>query len=515
MGSIGKVRQGLIDGEAVTTDSLSAGCVTTVKLADLNVTTAKLSLSAVTANNLALTAVQTRHIGPLVITNPKYAPLSITTDKIALSAITTELMAITAIQTRHINVSAVTWEKMAANSVRTINIQLSAITNNLLALTAVQTRHIEVSAVTQEKLATEAVQIQNVHPNTSLLFSNRNAIINGAMNIFQRALSANAASNYPGYSTADRFFIYQEGGNSQISTRRESISTFQPGLSGFQNCIRWGRVPGGTSLGTTVFGQVVESIVSVPFENSPATLSFYARCGTTFSSELSVLNVKLYTGCGEDQAATSMVSGAWVRGSIPINQNITLTSTWQRFSFNTYIRPDVTQLGFTLSWTPSATSLRPPNGPVGGSFEDDNVYLTGIQLERSWTPTPYEYIPITREINDCQRFYEKSYNQNISVPTNTTAGAIYNGIDGVSNAIHTGRLSIRFMTTKRDTPRVAVYSTNTSAFNRIYDSDNGVDYVATILTGSIGRTGFSATCTTNAVTNYLLIAHYTADSEFF
>ena len=518
MGSIGKVRQGLIDGEAVTTNSLSAGCVTTIKIADLNVTTPKIALSAVTVNNLALTAVQTRHLGPLVVTTPKIAPVSITTDKIALSAITTELMALTAIQTRHIDVSAVTWQKMAADSVRTINIQLSAITNDLMALSSVQTRHIEISAVTQEKLAVEAVAIQNVHPTTSVLFSFRNAIINGAMNVAQRAVSAAVGSNYPRYTTVDRFFSFQEG-QVDVTTRRESVSTWQPGLSGFQSCLRWGRVPGGTALGRLVLGQVVESIHSVPFQNSPACLSFFARCGTTFSSENSALNVKLYTGAGEDQLATSMLSASWTNGLTAINANAILEPTWKRYSFNTYIRPDVTQLGITFSWTPSATSLRPPGGPAGGSFNDDFVYITGIQLERSWTPTPYEHRPLSLELEMCQRYYEKSYNLNTPVPTNTTQGAVYNAIDGISNAAHTGSLPIRFMTQKRAIPAlptvggsVAVYSTNTSAINRIYDAQNATDYVASYV--YVGRNGFTATCTTSVAAAYTLLGHYVAECEF-
>lgn len=428
MGSIGKVRQGLIDGEAVTTNSLSAGCVTTIKIADLNVTTPKIALSAVTVNNLALTAVQTRHLGPLVVTTPKIAPVSITTDKIALSAITTELMALTAIQTRHIDVSAVTWEKMAADSVRTINIQLSAITNDLMALSSVQTRHIEISAVTQEKLAVEAVAIQNVHPTTSVLFSFRNAIINGAMNVAQRAVSAAVGSNYPRYTTVDRFFSFQEG-QVDVTTRRESVSTWQPGLSGFQSCLRWGRVPGGTASGRLVLGQVVESIHSVPFQNSPACLSFFARCGTTFSSENSALNVKLYTGAGEDQLATSMLSASWTNGLTAINANAILE------------------------------------------------------------------------------------------PTNTTQGAVYNAIDGISNAAHTGSLPIRFMTQKRAIPAlptvggsVAVYSTNTSAINRIYDAQNATDYVASYI--YVGRNGFTATCTTSVAAAYTLLGHYVAECEF-
>jgi hypothetical protein len=49
--------------------------------------------------------------------------------------------------------------------------------------------------------------------------------------------------------------------------------------------------------------------------------------------------------------------------------------------------------------------------------------LTGIQMEIGGTATEYEHISYTQELENCQAYFQKSYNSDTSVGTNTNLGA--------------------------------------------------------------------------------------------
>jgi len=221
-------------------------------------------------------------------------------------------------------------------------------------------------------------------------FGFKNRIINGGFNIFQRASTATTVTlNGPGYTTADRFFSYQNG-TAGVQTSQVAAS-----LSGFPYAIKWGRPSGNTTTGITVLGQALETQNSFDLQGQSVTLSFYAKSGANFSAASSQIGVLMFSGTGTDQSATSMVTGAWTGSSNPISNSATLTTSWQRFTYTATLGSSVSQVGIYFSWS-----------PVGTAGSDDNVYITGIQIEKSPTATAFDVRSIGTELLLCQRYYE-------------------------------------------------------------------------------------------------------------
>jgi hypothetical protein len=255
----------------------------------------------------------------------------------------------------------------------------------------------------------------------------RNRIINGDMRIDQRnaGSAVTVGTGTAGY-TLDRFFAYQ---NSPSTLVQVSRSTSAP--SGFQNSIKWGRNGSGVAGGITVLGQVLETSNSIDAQGGTVTLSFYAKAGANFSAASSQITATLFSGTGTDESVGSMITNAWTGSANPINSGATLTTSWQRFTFtSTTLGATVSQLGLYLSWT-----------PVGVAGADDNVYITGIQLELGSTATDFERRPIGTELDLCYRYLP------FFTLSNSTIGII-----GQATATTIAYYTLPFQTTARTSP---------------------------------------------------------------
>lgn len=291
--------------------------------------------------------------------------------------------------------------------------------------------------------------------NASNDFGLKNRIINGAMQVWQRATTAtNVTLNGPGYTTVDRFFVYQNG-SVGVQTSQVAAS-----LSGFQYAIKWGRPNTNTSTGVTVFGQTLETANSVDLQGQSVTLSFWAKCGANFSAASSQITVQVYTGTGTDQSSTLMVSGSWTGSATPVNTTATLTTSWQRFTFTGTFGASVTQAGIYFNWT-----------PVGTAGADDNVYITGVQLEKSSTATSFDYRDYGRELQMCKRYYEylPALYYRTYIPNNTTA-----------------RMYTLWNVTKRAAPTITVYATANGQAG--YITASGANYA---VAGAVNNDGIS------------------------
>jgi hypothetical protein len=293
----------------------------------------------------------------------------------------------------------------------------------------------------------------------------RNRIINGDMRIDQRnsGSAVTIGTGTAGY-TLDRFFAYQ---NSPSTLVQVSRNTSAP--SGFQNSIKWGRNGSGVAGGITVLGQALETSNSIDAQGGTVTLSFYAKAGANFSAASSQIGVALYSGTGTDQSVVSMTTGSWTGSATPINSGATLTTSWQRFTFtSTTLGATVSQLGIYISWT-----------PVGVAGADDNVYITGIQLETGSNATDFERRPYGMELALCQRYYE------LLSATGTGQGAFANSGYGATSGVITQ--SIMFKATKRTTPTIAIGGTwgvTNSSQPSVYSQADGMCVISITVTAT-------------------------------
>jgi hypothetical protein len=223
---------------------------------------------------------------------------------------------------------------------------------------------------------------------------NRNAFINGAMNVWQRGTNTSLAVGGGSYVGPDRWWFYNNAFTSSIS-RQVCGST----LPQFQYCARIQRTSGQTATTASVFMSPLETINSVRFAGKNATLSFYARASSGLSSA-TALSAYVNTGTGTDQS--NFGGGAYTGLATPIGFTPTLTTSWQRFSATGAISSTTTEIGVQLNFV-----------PVGTAGASDYFEITGVQLEEGAVATPFEFEDYTITLQKCQRYYYRTYCQSL------------------------------------------------------------------------------------------------------
>lgn len=222
--------------------------------------------------------------------------------------------------------------------------------------------------------------------NTAVL-SGRNVIINGTMRTAQRsntyALTAAAA-----YGSIDRWAALQASTANGVFNRVAA-----PAGSGFTHVVKLGRNVGAVTSGVITMATPLESTSSIPLAGGPVVLSFYAYAGANFSAASGILNFKLNTGTGTDQSLATMLSATWTGNALPIAGSQALTTTLTRYQATVSLPAGVTQAGVIFTWT-----------PVGTAGADDNVYITGVQLEQGTIATAFDMPDIGIELLKCKRY---------------------------------------------------------------------------------------------------------------
>jgi hypothetical protein len=273
----------------------------------------------------------------------------------------------------------------------------------------------------------------------------KNAIINGAMDIWQRGTSVAVASTVFGY-TADRWLTNQQ---SAITVSRQATGD-TTNLPNIQYCARYQRNSGQTSTTVVQLTQPFESINSIPFAGKTVILSWYARAGANFSAASNVLRGQVYTGTGTDQN----LLGSYTGGAISVDSTVVLTTTWQRFTATGTIPATATEIAPYFFYTPTGTA-----------GANDYYEITGVQLELGSVATPFSRAggTIQGELAACQRYYQPIVSGSNKV---VAAGRFYSSTSA--------SVFLPFLVTMRTTP--SLISTSGTSY---WDFQSGGDYLST------------------------------------
>jgi len=297
---------------------------------------------------------------------------------------------------------------------------------------------------------------------------NTNGVINGGIDIWQRGTSFAIPSSTYTY-TADRWIGLRFSTGSTVSQQTAS-------LDGFQYSIRVARDNGNAGTGIIYLGYNLETADSYRYANKTVTLSFYAKAGANFSAASSALAVIWASGTGTNQKQMDGFTGS----STLASSSVTLTTSWQRFSFTASVPSNSTQQGFQFNYT-----------PVGTAGAADNFEVSGVQLELGSVPTNFKRAgggTLQGELAACQRYLP----------------VIASGINAIwaggPNSTTVTRLTLPYTVTPRVAPTGIVVSSN-SHF-KIYNSAftaNG-DPTITYATASTSSITIDATTTAGSPT---------------
>jgi hypothetical protein len=130
--------------------------------------------------------------------------------------------------------------------------------------------------------------------------------------------------------------------------------------------------------------------------------------------------------------------------------------------------------------------------------------IRDMQLELGSVATTPEYEDYETKLAKCQRYYEKSYNQNDAPGTATSNGAATIVIETATQG-----QGFMFKTHKRTTPTVTTYSVVTGDSGKM----RHIGTEETITTGGVGEAGVNIITGTTLTVGRLGLFHYTAESE--
>jgi len=243
---------------------------------------------------------------------------------------------------------------------------------------------------------------------------NRNVIINGAMNVFQRGTSETGIGASEIY-VADRFKVIPSGTAGRLTLTQDSSAP-----SGFANSMKLDCTTADTSvaagealiLAQRIEGQNLQAFAKGTSDAKPFALSFYAKANAS-----ATYVVELYDGDNTRQVSKSFTVGTdWARVELTYPADTTGAfddDNASSLEMYIWLHAGSNFTSGTLSETWS--SVTNANRAVGiSSFFDSTdrtFFLTGVQLEVGQNPTSFEHEPFGVTQEKCHRYFYQTTNQ--------------------------------------------------------------------------------------------------------
>ena len=248
--------------------------------------------------------------------------------------------------------------------------------------------------------------------------TNRNLIVNGAMNIAQRETSN---SNINGYATVDRFQVIRSGVDENPTQAQVDVASgTTPYELGFRKAFR---VTNGnqTSVGTSDYismryqfeaQDIANSGWNYTSSSSYITLSFWVKSSVAQN----------FYGYFETQDGTqyaypfetgSLSANTWTKitKTIPGNSNLTFdnnNNNGLRIYITQFWGTDKTGTITLDQWAAYNTNLRMPNFTDTWYDTNDATFeITGVQLEVNDHATDFEHLSEGEDLRRCLRYYFK------------------------------------------------------------------------------------------------------------
>lgn len=242
---------------------------------------------------------------------------------------------------------------------------------------------------------------------------NRNIIINGAMQVAQRGTSVSGLSSSNKVQAVDRFFCRING----AGTFTVSQSTDAP--DGFANSLKWDCTTADTSLANGDFAYISQRIEGFNVQHLKkgtasavkTTLSFYVKSNKTGNYSVRLFDHDNNRHIGQTYSISS--ANTWERKTITFAGDTTgaldndnansLSVIWWL-----YAGSDRNTGSVPTTWQAQVLANEAMGINVNIADSTSNEFLiTGVQLEVGEFATDFEMLSISRQIDDCQRYYYK------------------------------------------------------------------------------------------------------------
>lgn len=379
------------------------------------------------------------------------------------------------------------------------------------------------AATSASNAATSATNTSNALASASAFDGMRNRLINGDFKIDQRVNAAGAAVPAGGAAyVGDRWAMY--------CTAAGRLTVSLASGAGISNINTYGLVtsvsaspPTGTD--EAVLYQSIEANNLLDFRlGSPLaktfTLSFW-----TFSNLPGLHSGAIRTGGATQRSIvfsfTINAANTWEYKTITIpGDTAAIANTWNSigngvgmtvlFNYGTYAG----RLGATNAWVTGTFSGATGSIQVSAT-NGGNLYLSNVQLELGSAATAFQQRPYAQELALCQRYYCKTFNQNIipaNNPTGGNVGALFAASD--ATAKYVGAYWVFPVVMRAAPTAITYYNYTTGAGGTWHDANGGADSTPQVIaTGDRGAMILINSGTPAATTNGAWYVHATALSE--
>ena len=245
--------------------------------------------------------------------------------------------------------------------------------------------------------------------------SNRNLVINGAMNVAQRATSSTTS----GYGSVDRFSIQNTGTDEAPTHAQVDVASgTTPYTLGFRKGLKITNGNQTSGAGAGDYIKVVNKLEAQDIANSGwnyksassfITLSYWVKSSVaqTFFVRVTALDSPVYNF----PFSYSVSANTWtkVTKAIPGNSNLVFNDdngTGLDIEWTLFRGTNTTGSGATLdTWAAYDSSQRQPDNTSTWYTTNDATWeITGVQLEVGSVATPFEHRSFGDELLRCQRY---------------------------------------------------------------------------------------------------------------
>ena len=282
--------------------------------------------------------------------------------------------------------------------------------------------------------------------------SNRNLIINGAMQVAQRGTSETSVSTSQYANACDRFRLNGNNGTWTISQDTDAPDGFS---NSFKMLLTATETIGSTSYWAVeqkIEGQNLQGLAYGTSSAKTVTLSFYVKSNIT-----GTYTVNLYQDDGTKnfpKTYTIDSAGTWERKTISFEGD---TSTALDNDNASSLRTTffvVAGSGYNSGTPSSRVSYSNATFAAGHTAQVDAVndywQITGVQLELGTEATPFEHRSFGDELIRCQRYFNRY----------VTSGGFTAIMPSINGGTTNARCGVPLSTKLRTTPTVTASGTN-------------------------------------------------------
>ena len=249
--------------------------------------------------------------------------------------------------------------------------------------------------------------------------SNRNLLINGAMQVNQRGTETNSDGND---AVADRFLMFRGGTDARFTL---STDTDVPSGQGFTKSAKIDVTTADTSFAAgdligfrqQIEGRNVQHLKKGTSNAESLTLSFYIKSSVTGTYILELYDFDNTRQISKSYTVSS--ANTWEKktltfpgdtsGALDNDTNRSLLVHWWLGAGSNY------QSGtLNTSWASVTTANRVVGQVNAINSTDNNILFAGCQLEIGEQATPFEHRLFGDELQSCKRYYQTHGNEHTS-----------------------------------------------------------------------------------------------------